>query len=143
MILVLLIHVAATLFMTGVIWLVQLLVYPQFANVDPSSFTKYHEAHNRRITFVVAPAMVVELVSAVALVVWPAAGVSTLMPWVGLALVAVLWCSTAFVQVPLHGKLGREYDEATVHKLTRSNWIRTIAWSIRSVLVLALVGAAM
>ena len=142
MILVLLIHVAATLFMTGVIWLVQLLVYPQFANVDASSFAKYHAAHNRRITLVVAPAMVVELVTAVALVARPPAEVSTWMLWVGLALVAVVWCSTAFVQVPLHGKLGRGYNEATIGQLNRSNWIRTIAWSIRSVLVLVLVGAA-
>ena len=55
-------------------------------------------------------------------------------PWIGAALVGVVWLSTAFVQVPLHGKLAVRRDLAVASRLVNTNWIRTAAWSLRSVL---------
>jgi hypothetical protein len=54
---------------------------------------------------------------------------------VGLALIAAIWLSTFFVQVPLHGRLARDgHSAAVVDSLVRSNWIRTIAWTARAIL---------
>jgi hypothetical protein len=52
-----------------------------------------------------------------------------------LGLLAVNWLSTAAVQVPLHGRLAREYEEQAHRALVRTNWVRTAAWTARGALV--------
>lgn len=49
----LLIALAATLHMTGVIWFMQLLEYPLFAFVGRNEFPAYHGAHNRALPLLV------------------------------------------------------------------------------------------
>ena len=66
---VLLLHLAATLFMVGVIWFVQVVHYPLLARVGTSGFEAYEQAHTRRTGWVVAPPMLAELVTAV-LLLW-------------------------------------------------------------------------
>ena len=128
-------HLGATLFMTGVIWLVQLVQYPLFARVGRSEFPTYEAEHVRRISWVVAPAMLLELASAVA-VVWVAAGVERTATLWAAPLLVVIWLSTYVVQVPAHARLAKHFD-ATVHaRLVSSNWIRTSAWSVRSLMLL-------
>jgi hypothetical protein len=56
---VLLAHLAATLFMIGVIWFVQVVHYPLFSRVGPEKFSLYSEAHSRLTTYVVGPPMLV------------------------------------------------------------------------------------
>ena len=45
---VLLIQTAATRFMTGLTWTMQVLNYPLLALVDASDVPRYEQAHNRR-----------------------------------------------------------------------------------------------
>lgn len=54
----------------------------------------------------------------------------------GLALVAVIWLSTALLQVPCHELLCVGFDPAVHQRLVWTNWIRTAAWSLRGFLVL-------
>ena len=56
---------AATLFMTGVIWIVQSVHYPLFALVGRDGFSEYAREHRRRITVIVGIVMPVEAVTAV------------------------------------------------------------------------------
>ena len=65
--LILLMQVFATLFMVGLIWFVQIVHYPLYANVGREQFPEYEALHNRMTTWVVGPAMLVELVTAVLL----------------------------------------------------------------------------
>jgi hypothetical protein len=58
--------------------------------------------------------------------------------WVALALLGVIWASTAWIQVPLHRRLAVAPDPAAVERLVRTNWIRTGAWTLRAPLALAL-----
>jgi len=140
--LVLLAHVAATLFMTGVIWFVQLVHYPLFAAVGNAGFVAYAGEHGRRTTWVVIPAMTVELGSGVALAVRRPEGVGAVSVWAGLALLAAIWLSTMLVQVPRHRVLGGGFDDAAWRRLVRTNWLRTAAWTARAILVLAMVAGA-
>ena len=133
---VVLIHIAATLFMTGVIWFVQIVHYPLMARVDREGFVEYERRHTRRTTWVVAPPMLIEVATALLLVAKPAAGIPVVQAWIGMGLVLILWILTATVQVPLHRRLERGFDETAHRRLVRSNWLRTLAWSARSVLVL-------
>ena len=138
----LLVHAAATLFMTGVIWFVQLVHYPLFAAVGEGEAAAYHRAHGRRTSWVVGPPMLVELATAVALVVASPGGVGRVWPWSALALLGVIWLSTAALQVPAHTRLDAGRDAAVERRLVAGNWIRTVAWSGRAVAALVMVARA-
>ncbi len=132
---VLLVHLGATMFLAGVIWIVQIVHYPLFAGVGDEGFAHYTTEHARRISFVVVPAMFLELGTAIALAVRPGGiGASA---YVGLGLVVGVWASTFLVQVPLHTKLGSGFDPAVHAQLVLTNWIRTALWSLRAGLVLS------
>jgi uncharacterized membrane protein len=137
----LLAHAAATWFMTGLIWMVQVVHYPLFAHVGAEGYEAFHQRHMRLITWIVAPAMLVEAATAAALVAWPpAAGRGTAL--LGLALVAVLWLSTALLQVPAHTRLARGYDPAAHRRLVHTNWLRTLLWTARGLLALWMLAPA-
>lgn len=133
--LIVLVNAAATLFMTGVIWLVQIVHYPLMANVGASGYREYQNLHEQWITWVVGPPMLVELITAVLLLTHGSSHFSAWKIWAGLALVAVAWLSTAFLQVPCHGLLEDGFDAIAHRRLVSTNWIRTIAWTLRSLLV--------
>lgn len=132
---ILVVHACATLFMTGLIWFVQIVHYPLFARVGAQGFSAYSEAHQRLTTLVVGPAMLVEAVAAALLVFMRPAGVSPGLLWAGLALLGAIWLSTAFLQVPLHGRLAAGFSSEACDALVSTNWIRTVAWSARGAIV--------
>jgi len=135
----LLAHFAATVFMTGVIWFVQIVHYPLFASTGGNDFRTYEQQHSLLTTWVVAPPMVAEAITAVLLFWWRPLGVSTFQLSIGLTLVAAIWLSTALVQVPCHDALSQGFDSALHQRLVRTNWMRTVTWSLRSLLVLWMV----
>lgn len=132
-------HAAATVFMTGLVWFVQVVHYPLHREVGTDSFAAYQRAHLARTGWVVGPPMAVEAVSATVLALRPAPGVPAALGWMGLALLAVVWGSTWGLQVPAHRaleRLGKHHQ--TLGRLVRTNWLRTLAWTARSVLALAM-----
>ena len=137
--LVFLAHTGTTLYLVGVIWLVQLLVYPSMANVGADGYAAYHNLHTSRITPVVAPAMIIELLTAIYFIFAPTEKIDYRYFWLGLILVLIIWVSTFFVQVPLHDKLIQGFDGDIQKRLVLTNWIRTIAWSLRGALALWMV----
>ena len=143
MILLLLAHAAATLFMVGVIWFVQVVHYPLFARVGAPDFSAYSIRHTRLTGLVVGPPMLLEAATAVALVVWTPPGISISLVWTSLLLVTGIWLSTALLQGPRHTTLGRAFDPATHRFLVTSNWLRTGLWSLRGLVVLCLLYQAM
>lgn len=120
----LLVHVVATHVMAGVIWTVQLVHYPLFAGVGAAGRPPYAQEHSRRITWVVAPAMLVEAGTAVLLVRRPPDGVPGWATWTGLALVGVAWLSTWLPQVPEHRRMRHAFDAAAHRRLVLTNWVR-------------------
>lgn len=135
---ILLVHAAATWFMVGLIWLVQVVHYPLFAGVGEEGFAAYAADHSRRITRVVGPVMLLELGTGVLLLARRPADVGWGWPLAGLALLGVVWASTAFLQVPRHTELGAGFDAAAWRALVATNWVRTVAWSLRGLVVLVL-----
>lgn len=124
----LLAHLAATLFMTGVIWFVQVVHYPLMARVGTAGFAAYEMEHQRRATWVVLPAMILELTAAIGIAVV----VPGELPTIGLGLLAVIWSSTFLIQVPCHERLRQGFDPVVHRRLVISNWLRTAAWSVRT-----------
>lgn len=131
---VLLLNAAVTLLLTGLIWTIQMVHYPLFARVGAAGWSVYHAEHSARITLLVGPLMLAEVGLAFALVAAAPAERRTLAIAAG-ALVGLAWASTAFLSVPLHGRLAGTPDAALIASLVRTNWVRTVAWSFRSALL--------
>lgn len=129
-------HVGATLALVGLVWTVQLVQYPLFAKVGHEAFSAYHAGHSTRISLVVVPLMLAELGTAILLLWLAPAAIPGWSRAAGLALVGAIWLSTFLVQVPLHEVLGRELDPLAHRRLVDSNWLRTVAWTLRGGLVL-------
>ena len=127
-------HLGATLFMTGVIWVVQVVHYRLFDRVGADVFVRYEADHSRLITWIVLPAMTLELLAAV----WLAVVRPVPLPGVrlGLLLVVVIWAATFFLSVPAHRILAQGFDQTAYRRLIDTNWLRTVAWSVRSGLAL-------
>ena len=134
--LLLLVNAAATLLMTGLIWFVQIVHYPLFRQLPRERCTSYVRLHGKTTSLVVIPVMLTELVTSGLLVLYRPPGLSLLVVSGGLALTLLIWASTFLLQVPCHQRLSLAYDEATIDLLVRSNWARTVLWSLRSLLVL-------
>ena len=140
---VLLANAAATWFLTGLIWIVQVVHYPLFVHADRATYPAFADAHSRLITPIVGPAMLVELATAAWLVIDRPAVLPATWAWVGLVLVVVIWASTAMLQVPMHAQLTQGYDAGAHAWLVRSNWVRTLAWTARSVMSFVVLARAL
>ncbi len=126
--------------MGGLIWFVQIVHYPLFAQVGRDAFRRYEMDHQRLTAFVVAPLMLTELATAVLMLWWRPAGVGMIEVWIGLALLVSIWVMTYTVQVPQHASLVLSYDVGLQQQLVFGNWYRTFAWTARAVLVLWMLG---
>ncbi len=132
----LLVNLAATLFMTGVIWFVQVVHYPLFARVGATSFPQYEVLHSQATSAVVAVPMLIELFTGAALCVQKPDKIDAWLLWLGLAMLGAIWVSTMFVQVPKHNLLAGGFNAEVHHSLVSTNWVRTVLWSARSLLLL-------
>lgn len=124
-------NLAVSWALLGLIWVIQLVHYPLFAQVSVERWADYHARHTRQITIVVAPLMLAELAIAGLLVVQHPADS---LIWISAGIVVAMWVSTFFVQVPIHTALGRAWDLPLIHRLSNTNWIRTIGWTLKAVL---------
>jgi S-adenosylmethionine:tRNA ribosyltransferase-isomerase len=51
--------------------------------------------------------------------------------------------TTVFVSAPLHERLNAHFDQATLDRLVATNWIRTIAWTGRAAVAIAILVAVL
>lgn len=136
----LLFQVGATLAMVGLIWFVQIVHYPLMSQVPREGFRRYEMDHQRLTTWVVAPLMLTELSTAILLFWFRPEGIGSGAVWLGLILLLSIWLATYSVQVPQHASLVLSFDPDVHRRLVLGNWYRTIAWSVRGVIVLWMVG---
>lgn len=128
-------HIFACFFMTGLIWLIQVIHYPSFRYINQEHFSTFHRLHTNRITFIVGPLMTLEFATGAYLFFQEN---MSLWSSINLAGILVIWLSTAFLSVPAHNKLALSYGDATLQRLISTNWIRTIMWTLRAILLVYL-----
>ncbi|MCB0857683.1 MAG: hypothetical protein KDB57_06140 [Solirubrobacterales bacterium] len=139
---VLLANVAATLFMTGLTWFVQVVHYPLFPLVGGDGFSEYHQRHSNRTTWVVLPPMLVELITSFVLLNDPP-GDELGLAVAGAVLAAATWALTAVGAAPAHGRIGREgLNPELQRRLIRISWVRTVTWTAHAGVVIALLSVA-
>ena len=140
--LLLAVHASATAAMVGLIWFVQIVHYPLFAAVGENSFVDYEALHTVRTGWVVGPLMGVESLSAVVIAVGLTDEVGVALAVVGLVLLVGIHASTILLQVPAHRRLSTGFDASVHRRLVRTNWIRTVGWSLRGLVAVAMLVVA-
>lgn len=111
------------------IWLVQLIIYPGFHRIPRETFAAYHRWYVIRISSVVLPLMLAELILTVW---WIRSDNYSLVSVLAGILVLIVWLSTFVLQVPIHNQLKTGKDAKLIQRLVTTNWIRTVAWSSKS-----------
>lgn len=110
-----------------VLWLVQLVIYPSFLRIQNHLLVDWHQTYTFRVSFVIMPLMLVQL------------GLGIFLTWTNpnslsifiLGCILVCWALTFFVSVPLHNRIGKgEGAPDVLFKLIKTNWPRTIIWSL-------------
>ena len=124
-------HLAVTWMLVGLIWVMQLLVYPQFRKVGEQEFVSYHFGHCLRVGLIVVPLLVIEASTAAYLLYQGHRERAFVM---SVVLIPVIWLITAFVHAPLHTRLMTGRDPEALRRLILTNWLRTLAWTARGLL---------
>lgn len=128
----LIVEAASCWFMTGLIWLIQIEVYPSFRQVPASHFKDIHTRHSKKISRIVFPVMGIELLAAFGLY----SSNSNRIYLINFLGVILIWILTGLVMVPIHKTLFEHGNSVkTVSSLVSKNWFRTILWSLRAVLL--------
>jgi hypothetical protein len=117
--------------MIGLIWMVQLVHYRMLATYSATAPATAVAGHQRGISWVVGPLMAAEGVTALILLVDRSDTMPTWGAWAAAALLGVALTSTVVVQVPPHTRLAERHDGRDAALLITSNWVRTVAWTMR------------
>jgi hypothetical protein len=128
-------HAFAAAYMTGVIWFVQIIHYPTLAPPAEGTFVERHQDYTQRMGWIVGPIMLLEM-GLQLLQLQKNPGPKTFLLF---GLLLLIWISTFALQVPAHNLLSQGYDAQAVQRLVRTNWIRTLAWTARSVILLKMI----
>ena len=115
------------------IWLVQLIIYPNFQYLSNSQRIQWHRFYTPRITIIVAPLMILQLITATYLLFLDL----TLLNSIATLLIVLNWLITFIYFVPLHAKIDRNnIDKGSLKSLVHVNWYRTVLWSCIFLIVL-------
>ena len=133
---VVIVHLAATWFMVGLIWTIHFVHYPLFAKVGTDSFVAYENDHVDRIGKLLFVPWVTEGVTLLVLL-WAAfigrrreLRVPVLIGGVAMAVVLVV---SGFWSAPAHGELMRGFDAGVHGRLMNADLVRTVAWTVRGI----------
>lgn len=126
-----LLHLVLCCFMSGLIWIIQLVHYPSFHFIDKKDFVHFEFFHTKWITVIVMPIMIMEAITQLA-TLWLS---PTLINGIAAIFLLLIWLTTFFFSVPAHQKLASGKDDIVIDKLIHTNWIRTLLWSARAILL--------
>ncbi|CAN5387587.1 hypothetical protein BH23BAC3_BH23BAC3_26030 [soil metagenome] len=90
--------------------------------------------HRKKISFIVIPVMLLELITGFYLLI--VATEYSLLFTAGFVMIVLIWLSTFLFQMRSHNQIAAEYESSAVNTLIKTNWIRTLLWSIRLLLLL-------
>ena len=116
--------------LVGVISLTQFVNYPLFKSIK-SDFTNYHKKYTKRMGYVVAPLMVIELYLVTYITLHHKENLFVIFIFL---LTIIIWASTFFIQVPIHNTLSKKKEKNKIIILNKSNYIRTICWILKLII---------
>ena len=118
--------------MVGVSLITHFVTYPSFKLIRSNLFSEFHKSYTNKMLFIVAPVMILELISSLFLVIFDVSDNNT---EIGLLIsLLLIWFLTFFTIVPIHNKLTVNYNKDLNQKLIKFNGLRTIFWIIKLIL---------
>lgn len=129
-----LIQLLVTWVLVGVIWFSQIIHYPLYNKIK-EGFVEYERAHIRRAAYLIAPLMFIEVISAVLLSGLAEGELLSRLAMINLIFLILIWISTFLFQVTQHQKLSVRFSKKIIHNLIASNWIRTLLWTAKGVVM--------
>lgn len=124
-------HVAATLFMVGLIWTIHVVHYPLFADVGASSYVDYQAAHVERIGIVLAFPWLLEGLTLLGVLALAVERRDLRIPaLIGAIAMATVLVISGLWSAPAHGELADGFDAAVHDRLMTANLVRTLAWTV-------------
>ena len=122
----------SNLIMVGISLITHFVTYPSFKLIKSSIFSEFHKSYTNKMLLIVAPVMILELISSILLVIF---NVSDNDTETGLLITLILiWFLTFFAIVPIHNKLAVNYSKDLNQKLIKYNGFRTALWIIKLIL---------
>ena len=130
---VLLGHLIFTSIMTGVIWVIQIVHYPSFHFIEKELYTAFQKFHMNKISIIVMPIMLAELITGIMLFF----DKSSKSPFLTISIIilVLIWLITGVFFTKAHNELIAGYQELVVNQLVAMNWIRTLLWTLRLLLI--------
>ena len=128
------IQLISTIWMTSIIWLIQLVHYPSFKFIEKKQFPNFATFHQKNISLIVMPMMILELISLIILFFDKQNTAYSIV----LILLIMSWVSTFTLQVPCHQNLTIKKNDKIIKKLILTNWIRTLLWTFKLIIILSI-----
>ena len=125
-------HVFSTAILTGSIWVIQLIHYPAFGYIENKLFKSFMALHIRGIMLFVFPVMVIEISTGTYLLTQ---GYNSSSFVYAMVVLYMIWLSTALIFSRYHSKLKESKESEIIFKLVKYNWLRTIGWTSRLILL--------
>ncbi len=120
--------------MIGISLIVQIIIYPSFKFIKIDSFKGYHLNYMNKISYVVAPIMLLEIISSFLLLIFN----KSLIDILGFILLSLIWIVTFFLIVPIHNELNIKFRLVELKKLIKLNLLRTILWILKFSIIINL-----
>ena len=114
--------------LVGIIIITQIISYPLFLKVSESSFADYYNTYKNRITIIVIPFMVTELLLTLYIYLYSP---NNIFFQISTFILILIWLSTFFIQVPIHNKISIKLEHKMIGKLISTNWMRTFLWILK------------
>ncbi len=126
-------HMASTLFMVGLIWTIHYVHYPLFAHVGESTYVEFQSEHVNRIGKLLLLPWLAEGVTLLGIL--PLAFFGTrrdlrlpaFLNGLGMAIALVI---SGVWSAPAHGELADGFDADLHQRLMNANLVRTLAWTL-------------
>ena len=107
------------------VWLVQVIIYPSFAQIAKEKLMYWHRLYTQKILYFVGPMMFIQT----GLIAWQILGDPLTYLADGL-LLAGIWVNTFLIAIPIHEKIDREESLAGhLPLLLRVNRWRSWMWT--------------
>ena len=129
-----LIQLVLTWMAVGIMLFLQVVHYPLYKKIK-EGFVEYERSYMRRAALLIGPLMLVEAITAILLTGVSPSGILTKLAGANLILLIMIWLSTFLFQLNQHQKLSIRFSEKILKGLIHRNWIRTLLWAIKGVVM--------
>ena len=100
------IQIVCNSYLVSLVFMTQFITYPTFLNIDKDKFSDYHRKYVNNISFIVAPVMLIELLTLILIAYFS----KDFLIIKSLILLLVIWLTTFFIMIPSHNRISKSFN---------------------------------